>query len=71
MVILLFSISQRQQKKVSEENSVYFDVLQKALPQPSPEEGDEVTEEASTGDGGGSGGGITMGNGVDNSGGKK
>jgi len=64
---------QRQQKKVSEENSVFFDILQKALPRPSPEDGDEGgTEDGGAGDGGGAtGGAVTMGNGIDNSSGKK
>lgn len=32
------SLLQRQQKKVTEENSIFFDILQKALPAPTPEE---------------------------------
>ena len=38
---IMHVIRQRQQKRVAEENSVYFDILQKALPQESPRELDE------------------------------
>ena len=61
---------QHQQKKVSEENSVFFDILQKALPCPSAEEReDHLAREGALGDIGGAGG--LVGNGVDNTSGKK
>ena len=54
---IMHVIRQRQQKKIAEENSVYFDILQKALPQePSQQENerDKVSVEEGT---------VTAGNG--------
>lgn len=51
---------------------MFFDILQKALPRSSSEDGDEGgTEDTTVVDGGVTGTTVAMGNGVDNSSGKK
>ena len=62
---------QRQQRRVSEENSVFFDILQRALPPPPVEDvEDPLMDEGSLPEGSGLGNHV-MGNGVESGSGKK
>lgn len=62
---------QRQQRRVSEENSVFYDILQKALPPPPVEEGEELLMEEGTLAEGNSLSNHVIGNGIDSGTGKK